>query len=122
MPLRHPRELFLTLLEDFHAHQYVVRDVDPFAGTSLMFTFRQFMPLEGMPDGIPPTDEPDEPTDRVWEIRDDHLDPQVPRDGNPTSNIPSRAAPEDPYQVPNSPAQETQVVRVSSSNLTHASY
>ncbi|KAM6537444.1 hypothetical protein FALCPG4_003365 [Fusarium falciforme] len=86
-------------------------DVDPFAGTSLMFTFRQFMPLEGMPDGIPPTDEPDEPTDRVWEIRDDYLDPQVPRDGNPTSSIPSQAAPEDPYQVPNSPAQETQVPR-----------
>ncbi|KAM6532024.1 hypothetical protein FSOLCH5_001459 [Fusarium solani] len=84
-------------------------DVDPFAGTSLMFTFRQFMPLEGMPDGIPPTDEPDERTDRVWEIRDDYLDPQVPRDGHPNSNVPSQASPEDPYQVPNSPTQETQV-------------
>ncbi|RSL64017.1 hypothetical protein CEP54_004880 [Fusarium duplospermum] len=87
-------------------------DIDPFAGTSLIFTFRHFMPLEGIPDGIPPTDEPtDEPIDPIREMREDFPDPQPPRDNNSTSNIPSHTTPEDPYRVPNSPTQETQVPR-----------
>ncbi|KAI8684713.1 hypothetical protein NCS57_00138100 [Fusarium keratoplasticum] len=87
-------------------------DVDPFAG---MFTSRQFMPLEGMPDGIPPEEEP---IDRVWEMRDDYLNIQVPRDNNPTSNIPTHTTPvEDPYQGPNSPTEDTHVVRVKFAKL-----
>ncbi|KAJ4314425.1 hypothetical protein N0V84_008888 [Fusarium piperis] len=86
-------------------------DVDPFAGKSLMFPFRRFLLPEGIPDGIPPADQPDEPTDRVWEIQDDPLDLLVPRDGNPTSSIPSHTTPKEMYQVPDSPTQETLVPR-----------
>ncbi|RSM18898.1 hypothetical protein CDV31_002220 [Fusarium ambrosium] len=67
-----------------------------------------FVPLEGMPDGIPPTDEPtDEPIDQMQ----DFPDIQPSRENNSTSNISSHTTPEDPYRVPNSPAQETQVPR-----------
>ncbi|KAM0440923.1 hypothetical protein ACHAPT_000226 [Fusarium lateritium] len=85
-------------------------DIDPFAGSTLAFTFRQCMPFEGMPDGITTPDEPT--TDRVWEIRDDYLEFSVPGRDNPASNVTAQttAKPaEDPYQVPNSPTEDTQV-------------
>ncbi|KAJ4146662.1 hypothetical protein NW754_002127 [Fusarium falciforme] len=83
-------------------------DVAPFVGTSLRFTF--VLPAERMPDGIPPTDKPiDEPNEQGREMQDDYLDFQAPRDGNSTSSVPFHPTPEDPFQVPNSPAQDTHI-------------
>ncbi|KAH7273651.1 hypothetical protein MRS44_001462 [Fusarium solani] len=83
-------------------------DVDPFAESARRFTNEHCMPPE-VPDGIPPEEEP---INQVWDMRDDFLNIQVPRDSNPTSNIPSHATTvEDPYQGPNSPTEDTHVPR-----------
>jgi hypothetical protein len=109
MPLHHLRKLFLILLENFRAHISVARDVDPFAESARRFTNEHCVPPE-VPDGIPPEEEP---INQVWDMRDDFLNIQVPRDSNPTSNIPSHATTvEDPYQGPNSPTEDTHVVCV----------
>ncbi|RSM10676.1 hypothetical protein CEP52_003475 [Fusarium oligoseptatum] len=78
-------------------------DVDPFAESSRRFADEYFMPHE-TPDGIPP--------EEVWKIPDDYLNAQVPRNDNPSLNIPSHAATvEDPSQGPNSPTEDTHVPR-----------